>query len=443
VWAATPDASAKRSIQPSPDPTARAKVAQSYGQMPLSFEPNRGQTDSQVKYLSRGRGYQIFLTPNETVLSLKEAVSRQRSAFSRRKNKKRNRNAPLAPSTQNPAPDVLRMKLVGANPSPALEGVEKLPGISNYFIGKDATQWRTNIPNYRRVVAKQVYPGVDLVYYGQGRQLEYDFVIAPGASSSSIRFAVDIGNSKSENRQTSTNTESRVASPELIRIDANGDLVISLDSGEVRFRKPSVYQEGSRQPLAVGNRQFIDARYVLLAENRVGFEVGAYDKSLPLVIDPVLSYSTYLGGLEIDGANAIAVSNDGAAFIAGETDSLDFPTAHPLQPNMAAHLIFPTTRLLPKSAPTDPRCSIPLTWAAVSRSAPTASPWTALERPTLLGRQFLRITRQVLARPTRIAGTTAAAIGMPIWLPQTLSPQNSTRKGRRSRIRRSLATLGS
>lgn len=352
--AAPPETTAKRASLAAPDLATRSKLARSYGRLPLSFEANRGQTDPRVKFLSRGRGYQIFLTPDETVLSLKKpsAFNSQTSSTGNAKSDPRN------PNPESLTPEVLRMKLTGASKTAALEGQEKLSGTSNYFIGKDPAQWRTQIPNFRRVVAKQVYPGVDLVYYGQGRQLEYDFVIAPGGDPRAIRFALEAGDSKLETGNW--------------KIDPKGDLVAALKGGEVRFRKPVVYQEKSSQPSAVslqqhpnpelptpdpgssnlqssiGNRQFVDGRYVLLADNRVGFQVGAYDKSRPLVIDPVLSYSTYLGGSEIDSANAIAVGSDGTAFIAGETDSLDFPVEHALQPNAGGPSDFPNDAFVAK-----------------------------------------------------------------------------------------------
>ncbi len=395
LWAAPPGGSAKRAPAPAANPALRADVARNYGRLPLAFEPNQGQADSQVKFLSRGRGYQIFLTADETVISLrKSAVGSPQSADGKSKLETGNgklengnskfeiRNSDPAPSTQSPAPDVLRIKLVGATQTREFEGQDRLPGISNYFIGKDAAQWRANIPHYRRVVAHEVYPGVDLVYYGQGRQLEYDFVIAPGANPGTIRFALQTGNSKLETGNSKS--EIRIAksgkynvgatpwvaqegraSASALRLDANGDLIVALEGGEVRFHKPLVYQEGSRQPSANGHqlfpnpesktpdagspnlqsaishRQFIEGRYVLLAENHVGFEVGTYDRTRPLVIDPVLSYSTYLGGNDIDIAKGIAVGSDGTVFITGETDSADFPIEHALQPHIGSQLDFP------------------------------------------------------------------------------------------------------
>ncbi|MBZ5545684.1 MAG: SBBP repeat-containing protein, partial [Acidobacteriia bacterium] len=271
------------------------------------------------------------------------------------------------------------MRLVGANATATLSGVEELPGKSNYFLGNDPKRWHTNIPNYRKVAARNVYPGIDLVYYGDQRQLEYDFVVAPGADPSGIRFAIETGslgletgNSKLENRQPAPNPESGTPNPGSLRIDADGDLVVQLDGGEVRFHKPVVYQEqlavASLQSKVENNRQSVDARYVLRPVNpksqtenpkfEIAFALGPYNKALPLVIDPVLSYSTYLGGNQpgtpgtgLDMANAIAVSSDGSAFIAGETDSLDFPTVHALQPETGGPFDIPDDAFVAKISP--------------------------------------------------------------------------------------------
>ena len=319
-------------------------MIETYGQLPLNFEPNRGQTDSQVKFLSRARGYTLFLTSNEAVLRLRKA-----SANLEPKHEAGNSNfGTPAPGPQPLAPSILRMRLVGANPTPEMSGVEELPGKSNYFIGRDSKKWQTGIPNFRKVAAHNVYPGIDLVYYGSQRQLEYDFTVAPGADPRAIRLAFETGSSKTENRQSKIqNLKSKIA------IDANGDLVIGIDGSELRFRKPVVYQEqltvDSRQLTAGDNREPVDARYVLrMADPKseglsrpagienpkfeVAFAVGPYDTSRPLIIDPVLSYSTYLGGSDIDSAKALAVDSHGSAYLVGQTDSRNFPTAHALQP---------------------------------------------------------------------------------------------------------------
>jgi hypothetical protein len=305
-------------------------VAEAFGRLPLSFEPNQGQTDPTVQFLSHGRGYKLFLTPTEAVLRFHATSQPAHSPEPAR------------------GPAVLRMKLQGANGSTNMAGLEDLPGKSNYLLGNDPTRWHANIPNYRKVSAHDVYPGIDLVYYGEQRQLEYDFVVAPGADPGTIRLAVETGNSQSPN------PESRTPNPSDLRIDADGDLVVQLDGGEVRFHKPVVYQVQSAVKSAVNhqssidNRQFIDGRFVLKGEREVAFAVGPYNKALPLIIDPVLSYSTYLGGSDIDVANGIAVGSDGTAFIVGETDSTDFPTAHALQPNVGGPFDFPDDAFVAK-----------------------------------------------------------------------------------------------
>ncbi len=254
-------------------PDARPAVA--YGRLPLIFEANAGQTDPAVKFLSRGSGYSLFLTPDEAVLALVKAPGDG---------------------------TVLRMTLVGARPSPRITGLDELPGKVNYFIGNDPARWRTNIPTYARVKYESVYPGVDLVYYGDRRQLEYDFLVAPGADPKAITLAFE--------------------GPDKLELDAQGDLVMKASGGELRLRRPLVYQEvdGTRKPLA--------GDYILKSQNRVGFQVVAYDATRPLVIDPVLSYSTYLGGSGADIARGIAADpvTPGIVYVTGDTISPNFPT---------------------------------------------------------------------------------------------------------------------
>ncbi|MFB3921701.1 MAG: choice-of-anchor D domain-containing protein [Terriglobia bacterium] len=358
-----------------PDVATRARVGGAYGQLPLSFEPNRGQADARVQFLSRAPGFTLFLTGNnEAVLKLRRqsAVSSQQPAD--RNSKFETRNSKLenrSPNSDSRLPAVLRMSLVGGNRAAEIAGADELPGKSNYFIGRDPEKWHAGIPNYRKVAARGVYPGIDLVYYGNQRQLEYDFTVAPGADPGAIRLGLEIADGKTETGNSKLETRSTTES---VRIDAKGDLVIALDGGDLRFHKPVVYQEqsagSSSQLSAVSGQQTVSAspgssnhnsqityhnsvegRFVLLAKNLVGFEIGPYDRTRPLVIDPVLSYSTYLGGSNIDSANSIAVSSDGSAFIAGETDSTDFPTAHALQPNVGGPLDFPNDAFVSKISP--------------------------------------------------------------------------------------------
>ncbi len=378
--------------------SAHSHGIKSYGKLPLRFELNRGQTDSQVKFLSRGSGYTLFLTPQEIVLSLQEGKSKVK----RQKAKGENQDDLAGSRTSNPEPhfqSVLRMRLIGVSPAPTLRGLDALPGKSNYFRGSDPRQWQTNVPNYSRVRYEGLYPGIDLVYYGNEGRLEYDFVVAPGADPHSIALRIETGNSKLETRNPKSesrkaairrefrrpNPESRVANPERVRIDVNGDLVISTDSGEVRFHKPLVYQEESRvesRPTEVEsrksrveeipsarslhpglttdngprttddlnpkskiqNRKYLDGRYSLRRARpadpkskiqnpkwEIGFEIASYDPTRPLVIDPVLTYSTYLGGANGDIGYGVAVDGDGNAYVTGSTGSTDFPTVKPFQ----------------------------------------------------------------------------------------------------------------
>src|SRR3989441_166203 len=202
------------------------------------------------------------------------------------------------------------MKLLGANPTPGVTGVEELRGRSNYFIGNDPAKWRANVPTYAKVEYRDVYPGVNLVYYGNQRQLEFDFIVAPGADPQRIRL--------------------RVEGADRLDLDAQGDLVVHTGGAQVRLQQPHVYQ------MANGVRQEIESRYVLNDHHQVEVWVAAYDTHKPLVIDPTLAYSTYLGGTGFDEGFGIAVDSLGQAYVTGVTASLDFAmTAGVLQPRFA------------------------------------------------------------------------------------------------------------
>ncbi|HEY1271042.1 MAG TPA: SBBP repeat-containing protein [Terriglobales bacterium] len=267
------------------------------GRAPLGFEPNLGQADSRVKYLARGSGYGLFLTDDEAVLALN---GRSRQGQSRT--------------------SIVRMKLAGANAAAATASGE-LPGKSNYLIGNDPSRWRRGVPQFSRVRYAQVYPGIDLVYYGSQGRVEYDFEVAPGVSPGVVQLAF--------------------AGAKNVSLDATGDLIIAADGADLRLHAPVIYQElGTR-------RQVVQGKFAL-AGNRIGFEVGDYDRSRTLVIDPVLSYSSYLGGTGneacappapltiVPGCPAVAVDTSFNMYVAGQTASADFPvTGSPLSSTLS------------------------------------------------------------------------------------------------------------
>jgi uncharacterized protein (TIGR03437 family) len=277
----------------SPSDQLGDRINRSYGELPLRFEENRGQTDKRVDFLARGRGHTIFLTGEEMVVRL-HRIDRQPWPEAHSGDR-----ADLPVINRSLHDTVLRMELLGANAMARAIGMDELAGKSNYLIGADRIAWRTGVANYSQVRYQKVYPGIDIVYYGDQQSLEYDFIIAPGGDPQRIRLEINGAQS--------------------LRIDQSGDLVMQTSGGELRQRAPVVYQERD------GSRRKIRGRYRLLSRNRVGFELGAYDRTAPLVIDPVLIYSTPLGGFSSDAGFAIAVDQEGSAYIVGDTSSTDFP----------------------------------------------------------------------------------------------------------------------
>jgi len=279
-----------------PAQSAQARIIHNYGKLPLSFELNQGQTDPAVKFLSNGGGYGVYLTGNEAVLTLHKPAQTNSDAMHSKGGQLRHQQEY----------SVLRMRLVNAISYPIVSGVDELPGKSNYFVGNDQNKWITNVPHYARVRYAGVYPGVDLEFHGSSeRQLEYDFVVAPGADPHQI--ALDVQGAAS------------------MTVD-QGDLVLRVAAGQIRLQKPVVYQEINNK------RKEIVGRYSIKSEHQIGFEIGQYDRSQPVVIDPVLVYSTFFGGGGPTEARGIAVDVKGNAYITGTTHSPDFPQANPVQP---------------------------------------------------------------------------------------------------------------
>lgn len=252
--------------------SAPAARSPRFGEIPLSFEQNLGQVDRAVQFLGRGQGYTAFLTASEAVVSLRDARGKEA---------------------------VVRLGLAGRRETSQLVGLDPRVTRSHYLRGNDPRHWQTGVPHFGRVLAEQVYPDVDLVFHGLQRQLEYDFVVAPGADPAQIRMVFE--------------------GADAIELDRQGRLILHTAAGDLVQPPPVVYQEGK------GRRQRVAGRYVLNASREVGFQLGRYDRGRPLVIDPVLVYSTFLGGSGQENGNGIAVDAAGQVVVAGSTTSLTFP----------------------------------------------------------------------------------------------------------------------
>ncbi len=290
-------------------PAARDRIRASYATLPLAFEQNQGQTDNQVKYMARGDGYTLFLTANDAVFSLHSPLnSRDRSPIGRGALPKAKMFSGKR-NTQNGSSAVVRMQLSGGNSLAKVEASGKLSGSANYFIGDDPGKWCKNVPRYARVSYHNVYPGVNMAFHGAQGQLEFDFVVAPGADPQPIAF--------------------NLSGAQGLKTDELGNLIVSSTAGDVLLHKPVAYQDQNAA------RQAVDARFVLKADGQVSFELGKYDHSRELVIDPSVSYaySTYLGGSAEDDGFGIAFDSSGNAYVTGQTMSTDFPTKGGVPPN--------------------------------------------------------------------------------------------------------------
>jgi hypothetical protein len=300
------------------DDAIRVRASESYGKLPLQFEANRGQTDPQVKFLSRGAGYTLFLTSTEAIMVFTSSEPRAARAEALKPTSK-------AEERKTVTPTVLRATLLGADPESRMVGQDELPGKANYFIGSDPTRSRSDVPTYARVHYQDLYPGIDLVYYGNQRQLEYDFVVGAGADPKRIVLGFQ--------------------GVDRLEVDPQGDLVLHTAAGAIRQRKPVIYQELD------GVRKEIQGGYVFTDKHQVGFWVAAYDATRPLVIDPVLSYSTYLGGSDGgEEGRGLTVDASGNAFVTGETNAIDFPTVNPLQPALSGSTDVFVSKLNPSGS---------------------------------------------------------------------------------------------
>jgi hypothetical protein len=249
-----------------------ARVKESYSKIPLSFVANHGQAGNTVKFTSRGSGFTLALAPTTFTLTVTDPRSKT---------------------------SVIQATLLGSNAAANLTGLERQLTRTNYFIGRDPQRWKTNLPNYAKVKYSRVYPGVDLVFYGNQNKLEYDFTVSPGADPGVIALSFD-----------------RMSN---MRVDEKGDLLLRTNAGEIQQTRPVVYQQID------GARRSIPASYLVKGNNQIAFQIAKYDRSKPLVIDPTLAFSTYLGGSGLDRGDGIAVDSDGNAYIGGLATSPDFP----------------------------------------------------------------------------------------------------------------------
>jgi len=274
------------------------------GQLPLIFEPNQGQAHPSVKFLARGAGYSLFLDATGAVLAMPAAHL----------------------SAPGHGEQFVRMKLVGANHAAVTAGTDPLPGKSNYLIGNDPRKWHTGIPQFAGVHYASVYPGIDLVFYGSHGHLEYDFQVAPGADPTQAELQFD-GAAKLE-----------LSGGDLILMGLTS--TVKEDAG-LRLQAPHIYQRDGDRHMPVAGR------FVLRAANRVGFEIGSYDRTRELIIDPALNFSTYFGGSGLETSPSVAVNGDGFIYLVGSTQGSpenSFPAA-------ATQTLIPPTLSLTSSSP--------------------------------------------------------------------------------------------
>jgi hypothetical protein len=280
------------------------ELARAYGALPLGFEPNEGQANRSAQFVAHGPGYTLLIGTSGLAIAYEQSAPNlpllnKLDAQGKRKFEARKIGRMLARLQARKAARVERVGLALANPHAHGQPLGKLGETSNYFIGRDPQKWRTGVPNFARVRYQDVYPGIDLIYYGNRSRLEFDFMVSRGANPGRIRLTFP-----GQDRASLTKS---------------GDIRLGSRVAGLILRRPSIYQ------VQGGNRHPVDGGFRLLADGRVGIRVGSYDRERSLIIDPVLAYSTFLTGSAGSDASGIAVDANGNAFVSGSTPSTDFP----------------------------------------------------------------------------------------------------------------------
>jgi hypothetical protein len=296
-----------------PSETAHPKVEHAYAKLPLSFIKNEGQLDPKVVFYEQGNGHATFFTKDGVYLSVLGASTDTPNGTPAISHP-RHGAAPLKPAAHHRRSELVKVLPLGANTAPMVvaEGLQE--GKVNYFIGNDPKKWKTNVPTYQAVVYKEIYPGIDMKFYGNHRQMEYDIIVQPGADPAKVKLAYE--------------------GIEELRVTDEGDLEIALKGGAILQKKPVIYQEIDGKRVEVAGAFTIEPRAKRTSAHRFayGFQVASYDTTHPLVIDPTLVYSTYLGGNSAaEFGRGIAVDASGNAYVTGGTGSTDFPTVNPIQ----------------------------------------------------------------------------------------------------------------
>ncbi|MFC1551921.1 SBBP repeat-containing protein [Candidatus Latescibacterota bacterium] len=285
----------------------KSKILQNYGKIPLAFTINKGQYDSQVKFTTRGSGCSMFFTQEGTTFLISRETEESVSKRAIRESVVYLGNpSDLMNNSAEYENFALKVKFLNANTEPEVIGEDLLPRKSNYFIGNDSSEWQTDVTNYKKIRLRNLYDGIDLVYYGNNSSVKYDFIVQPGEDFSRILLTYDLG----ENAHDGA-----------LSVNENGEMVVSTPIGDIIERAPYCYQ------LIAGIKVGVDIKYMIVESemNIFSFQVGDYDPEYSLVIDPELAYSTFIGGSGPEVAYGIVVDDLGNAYITGCTNSIDFP----------------------------------------------------------------------------------------------------------------------